>query len=155
MGLDCYIVHGNDRDKAFTHKDDERIKDVSLCGGMLSGGGSDGSFRGKVYEPLIDELMQHDGGIWHKTEHDNPPYVTSDELKAQADVLEEFLHTVREEYGVSGSDPNHTNCPLDIDDDTIVYQVKDLTVYTLGEVKDLATLLRVASERRAVMCVWY
>ena len=155
MGLDCYIVHGNDRDKAFTHKDDERIKDVSLCGGMLSGGGSDGSFRGKVYEPLIDELMQHDGGIWHKTEHDNPPYVTSDELKAQADVLEEFLHTVREEYGVSGSDPNHTNCPLDIDDDTIVYQVKDLTEYTLGEVKDLMTVLRVASERRAVMCVWY
>ena len=66
-----------------------------------------------------------------------------------------ILHTVREEYGVSGSDPNHTNCPLDIDDDTIVYQVKDWTEYTLGEVKDLMTLLRVASERRAVMCVWY
>jgi hypothetical protein len=155
MGLDCYIVHANDHDKAFTHKDDERIKDVSLCGGMLSGGGSDGSFRGKVYEPLIDDLMQHDGGIWHKTEDDNPPYVTSDELKEQAEALEEFLHTVREEYGVSGSDPNDTNCPLDIDDDTIVYQAKDWAEYTLSEVKDLATLLRVASERKAVMHVWW
>ena len=50
MGLDCYIVHGNDRDKGFTHEDDDRIKDINLCGGMLSGSGSDGSFRGKVYE---------------------------------------------------------------------------------------------------------
>ena len=46
MGLDCYIVHGNDRDKAFTSKDDERIKDIHLCGSMFtSGHGSDGSFR--------------------------------------------------------------------------------------------------------------
>ena len=57
MGLDCYIVHGNDRDRAFTSKDDERLKDINLCGGMLSGSGSDGSFRGKAYEPLIDDLM--------------------------------------------------------------------------------------------------
>ncbi len=155
MGLDCYIVHGNDHDKAFTHEDDERLKDINLCGGMLSGSGSDGSFRGKVYEPLVDELMQHRGGIWHKSEHDNPPYVTSDELKAQADVLEEFLHTVREEYGVFGSDPNDTNCPLDIDDDTIVYQVEDWAEYTLGEVKDLATLLGIAGKRGAVMHVWW
>ena len=61
MGLDCYIVHANDRDKSFTHEDDDRLKDINLCGGMLSGGGSDGSFRGKVYEPLIDELT---GGMF-------------------------------------------------------------------------------------------
>ena len=35
MGLDCYIVHANNRDEPFTYKDDERIKDVRLCGGML------------------------------------------------------------------------------------------------------------------------
>ena len=61
MGLDCYVVHGNDHDKAFTSEDDERLKDIALCGGMLSGSGSCGSFRGKVYEPLIDDLMQHEG----------------------------------------------------------------------------------------------
>jgi hypothetical protein len=161
MGLDCYIVHGNDHDKAFTHEDDERLKDISLCGGMLSGCGSDGSFRGKAYEPLIDEIMSlsdedfHGCNIWHKSDDDDPPYVTSDELKAQANALEEFLHTVREEYGVFGSDPNDTNCPLDIDDDTIVYQVEDWAEYTLGEVKDLATLLGVAGERGAVMHVWW
>ena len=43
MGLDCFIAHGNDRDKPFTHEDDDRIKDINLCGGMLSGHGADGS----------------------------------------------------------------------------------------------------------------
>ena len=28
MGLDCYIRHGNDHDKAFTQEDDERLKDI-------------------------------------------------------------------------------------------------------------------------------
>ena len=147
MGLDCYIVHGNDHDKAFTHEDDERIKDVSLCGGMLSGGGNDGSFRGKVYEPLIDDLMQHEGGIWHKSENDAPPYVTSEELKEQAEVLEHFIQEILAEMEAP---PSET-----YDDDTIVYQVDDWAEYTLGEVKDLATLLGVAGKRGAVMHVWW
>ena len=147
MGLDCYIVHGNDHDKAFTYEDDERIKDVSLCGGMLSGGGNDGSFRGKAYEPLIDELMQHDGGIWHKSEDDNPPYVTSDELKEQADALASFLEVLDEDY---------TAEKRELRDDDIIYQTNDgWAEYTYKEVKDLMTLLRVASERKAIMHVWW
>ena len=148
MGLDCYIVHGNDHDKAFTHEDDERIKDVSLCGGMLSGGGSDGSFRGKAYEPLVDDLMQHEGGIWHKSEDDDPDYVTSDELKEQAEALEEFI---QEAIAEMEAPPSET-----YDDDTIIYTTRDgFLEYTYGEVKDLATLLGVAGKRGAVMHVWW
>ena len=154
MGLDCYIVHGNDHDKAFTHKDDERLKDINLCGGMLSGSGSDGSFRGKAYEPLVDELMSlsdenfHGQGIWHKCEeYDDPPYVTSEELKIQAKVLEEFIQAklqILEEEGET------------YDDDTIIYgSYEYFGEYTLGEVKDLATLLGVAGKRGAIMHVWW
>ena len=150
MGLDCYIVHGNDHDKAFTHEDDERLKDINLCGGMLSGDGRDGSFRGKVYEPLVDELMSRsdeDQGIWHKSEDDDPPYVTSDELKTQARVLEEFIQAklqILEEEG------------LTYDDDTIIYgSYEYFGEYTYGEVKDLATLLGVAGKRGAIMHVWW
>ena len=153
MGLDCYIVHGNDHDKAFTHEDDERLKDISLCGGMLSGSGSDGSFRGKAYEPLMDELMSmsdenfHGQGIWHKCEeYDDPPYVTSDELKAQAKVLEEVIQAKLEIIEEEGET---------YDDDTIVYQIKDWAEYTYGEVKDLATLLGIAGKRGAVMHLWW
>ena len=153
MGLDCYIVHGNDQDKAFTYEDDERLKDISLCGGMLSGSGSDGSFRGKVYEPLMDELMSHSNhnfhghGIWHKSEDDDPPYVTSDELKVQAEVLEEFIQAkveIAEEEGET------------YDDDTIIYALPNgWNEYTLREVRDLATLLGIAGKRGAVMHVWW
>jgi hypothetical protein len=145
MGLDCYVVHGNDHDKAFTHEDDERLKDIALCGGMFSGGGSDGSFRGKVYEPLVDELMDT-GSIWHKTEHDAPPYVTSEELKEQAEALEELIQLKIDIMKEDGET---------YDDDTIIYQVDDWAEYTLGEVKDLATLLGVAGKRGAVMHVWW
>jgi hypothetical protein len=150
MGLDCYIVHGNDHDKAFTSEDDERLKDIALCGGMLSGSGSCGSFRGKVYEPLIDDLMQHEGhegGVWHKTEHDAPPYVTSEELKEQADALADFIQLkvdIADEDGVV------------IGDDDIIYSSREgYNEYTYREVWDLLTLLRVASERKAVMHVWW
>ena len=147
MGLDCYIVHGNDQDKAFTHEDDERLKDINLCGGMLSGSGSDGSFRGKFYEPLMDELMDT-SGIWHKREeYDNPPYVTSDELKEQADALADFIQLkvdIADEDGIV------------IGDDDIIYSSGDgYNEYTYREVWDLLTLLRVASERKAVMHVWW
>ena len=147
MGLDCYIVHGNDQDKAFTSEDSELLKDINLCGGMLSGSGNDGSFRGKVYEPLVDELMQHDGGIWHKSDDDDPPYVTSGELKEQAEVLEHFIQEILAEMEAP---PSET-----YDDDTIIYQVDNWAEYTLGEVKDLATLLGVAGKRGAVMHVWW
>ena len=145
MGLDCYIVHGNNRDESFTSKDDERIKDVRLCGGMFSGGGDDGSFRGKVYAPLIEELSNGDH-TWY-IDQDEDAYISSDTLKEQADILADFIqHTkdVSEEDGI------------ELTDETIIYTTKDSWAeYNYKEVLDLMTLLRVASERKAVMQVWY
>ena len=91
MGLDCYIVHGNDRSKDFTSEDEPRIKDVNLCGGMMSGHGADGSFRGKFYEPLIDELLETDY-LWHIEGED--AHITAQELKEQAEALADLLHSV-------------------------------------------------------------
>ena len=143
MGLDCYVVHGNDRDKPFTHKDDDRIKDINLCGGMMSGDGSDGSFRGKVYEPLVAELMD-EPDIWHLDGED--AHITSQELKEQADALGQLITAKLEDAD-----------ELDevLEDDSIGYQHVWGNEYTFKEVCDLETLFRVASERGAVMTVWW
>ena len=143
MGLDCYKVHGNDRDKGFTHEDDDRIKDINLCGGMLSGSGSDGSFRGKVYEPLVGELMEHPY-LWHIEGED--AHITSQELKQQADALGQLI-TAKLEDAEWFEEV--------VEDDTIIYQSKHGYEYTFKEVCDLETLFRVASERGAVMTVWW
>ena len=150
MGLDCYIVHGNDRDKPFTHEDDERIKDLSLCGGMFSGSGSDGSFRGKVYEPIIRELSE---GMhtWY-IQQDEDAYIPSVALKEQANLLAELIQAQTEIADEEGET---------YDDDTIIYTTgSNYSPYsgeefTLKEIRDLETLLRVAAERGAVMVVWY
>ena len=117
------------------------IKEVQLCGGLFSGGGSDGSFRGKVYDPLIQELSNGEH-TWY-IEQDEDAYIPSDTLKEQADILSTFITDIIEEHG-------------DLDDEDTVYITHDgWAEYTLKEVRDLETLLRVASERKAVMCVWY
>jgi len=147
MGLDCYIVHANNRDEPFTYKDDERLKDINLCGGMLSGGGSDGSFRGKVYEPLIDELTGEDH-IWHKQEFDDYT-VTTDELRIQADALGDLMTDLLLDAEGDGTVLN---------DDDVVYKTTTSyyeNEYTWKEICDLERLLRVASERRAVMQTWW
>ena len=148
MGLDCYIVHGNDRDKPFTHEDDERIKDIRLCGGLFSGGGSDGSFRGKVYDPIIQELSEGKHTWYIKQDEDN--FIPSDVLKEQADLLAELIQAkaVNDKGEIIG-------------DDDIIYTTSskyspyDGEEFTYKEIDDLMTLLRVAAERRAVMLVWY
>jgi hypothetical protein len=144
MGLDCYMVHGNDRDKPFTHEDDDRIKNVNLCGGMMSGSGCDGSFRGKVYEQLVAELTEHPGGIWHLEGED--AHITSQELKEQADALCDLIF-------VRLQDADEEDRVLK--DEDIIYQDEWGGEYTYKEVSDLETLFRVASERGAVMTVWW
>ena len=145
MGLDCYIVHGNDREKDFTHEDDSRIKDINLCGGMMSGHGADGSFRGKAYEPLMDELMGDDG-IWHMPEDSFG--VLPEWLKEQAQALADLLHAVE-------SDAKEEERTLE--HDTIIYQTHHGSPYEYNyqEIKDLELLLRCASERGAVMLCWW
>ena len=114
MGLDCFIVHGNDRDKPFTHEDDERIKDLSLCGGMFSGSGSDGSFRGKVYEPIIRELSEG-RHTWY-IQQDEDAYIPSVALKEQANLLAELIQAQTETTDEEGET---------YDDDTIIYSSRD------------------------------
>ena len=145
MGLDCYVVHGNDREKDFTHEDDPRIKDVNLCGGMMSGYGADGSFRGKWYEPLMDELMGEDG-IWHMPEDSFG--VLPEWLKEQAQALADLLHSIE-------SDAKEEERTLE--HDTIIYQTHHASPYEYNyqEIKDLELLLRCASERGAVMLCWW
>ena len=138
MGLDCYIVHGNDRDKAFTSEDAEEIKDVQLCGSLFtSGHGSDGSFRGKVYEPFVDRVMGTEG-IWH-IHDDEDAHITSAELKEQAEQIEKGLSAYKPGERVKIPHPWY--------DEDAEYEYKEL--------KDLATLLRVAGSRGAVMLCWW
>ena len=142
MGLDCYIMH-NDCKTDFTSKDDPRIKDVSLCGGMMSGNGADGSFRGKWYEPLMDELMDEQY-IWHI---DESIHVQACELKEQAQALADLLHAVE-------SDAKHLEQTLE--PETIVYKTDRMGAeYTYQEVQDLELLLRCASEFNARMVCWW
>ena len=57
MGLDTYAVH-TPEDIELTEDDIQAFKEanISLSGGMLSGGGNGGSFRGKIYAMLILEI---------------------------------------------------------------------------------------------------
>lgn len=55
MGLDTYAVMVKE-DGEFEFADPALFKDVgSLCGGIFSGNGNDGSFRGKVYDQVVEE----------------------------------------------------------------------------------------------------
>lgn len=56
MGVDTYAQPSIDEELS---EEDERAfqeAGISLCGGILSGRGNDGSFRGKVYAGLIEGI---------------------------------------------------------------------------------------------------
>jgi len=57
MGLDTYAAHSPE-DIELTEDDIKAFEEanISLCGGILSGDGNNGSFRGKVYVMLILEI---------------------------------------------------------------------------------------------------
>lgn len=57
MGLDCYACHSL-QDGELTPQELNTFEqaDIHLCGGLASGDGSDGSFRGKVYATHIEEI---------------------------------------------------------------------------------------------------
>tara|TARA_Y100000114_G_scaffold56199_1_gene51438 strand:- start:745 stop:1197 length:453 start_codon:yes stop_codon:yes gene_type:complete len=150
MGLDCYMVHASDQKKAFTSEDDQRLADIQLCAGLFSGDGSDGSFRGKYYEPLIDHLC---GGeyVWHKESKDPTimPIVRNDELADQAKGLRDLLEASQEV-----AEQNEEI----LQDDTIIIQVEQrgsIIEYTYKEVRDLEILLRATVEGGGVMQVWW
>lgn len=52
MGLDNYLIKNGSRDLDMEVYYD--LEGLSLCGGMFSGNGEDGSFRGKVYSEGVE-----------------------------------------------------------------------------------------------------
>ncbi len=54
MGLDTYAVTGI-KDGGYDVVSPDGFEGISLCGGMMSGQG-DGSFRGKVYANVVEEI---------------------------------------------------------------------------------------------------
>jgi hypothetical protein len=57
MGLDTYASRSPE-DIYLTEEDQKAFAEanIELCGGIYSGGGNDGSFRGKVYATAILEI---------------------------------------------------------------------------------------------------
>ena len=78
MGLDCIWIKPG-QDDAFELAE---ASELSLCGGMFSGHGN-GSFRGKVYNTLIEEL----------TGHSLYSHLDNDAVKHIATVLENTAYT--------------------------------------------------------------
>ena len=139
MGLDCYIQID---DKAFEHED---IKDVNLCGGMFSGQGNNGSFRGKVYSPLMDHVLGQEG-TWY---HEGDEVSSSCELVRQAEALAQFLSAY------SPGDKIKLDDRIIIDDETDEEHIFEGEEYSYDEVQDLETLLRVAGENGATLHSWW
>ena len=139
MGLDCYIQID---DKAFEHED---IKDVNLCGGMFSGQGNNGSFRGKVYSPLMDHVIGQEGR-WY---HEGDEVSSSCELVRQAEALAQFLSAY------SPGDKIKLPDRIIIDDETDEEHIFEGEEYSYDEVQDLETLLRVAGENGATLHSWW
>ena len=139
MGLDCYIQID---DKAFEHED---IKDVNLCGGMFSGQGNNGSFRGKVYSPLMDHVLGQEG-TWY---HEGDEVSSSCELVRQAEALAQFLSAY------SPGDKIKLPDRIIIDDQTDEEHIFEGEEYSYDEVQDLETLLRVAGENGATLHSWW
>ena len=139
MGLDCYIQID---DKAFEHED---IKDVNLCGGMFRGQGNNGSFRGKVYSPLMDHVLGQEG-TWY---HEGDEVSSSCELVRQAEALAQFLSAY------SPGDKIKLDDRIIIDDETDEEHIFEGEEYSYDEVQDLETLLRVAGENGATLHSWW
>ncbi|WP_421387323.1 hypothetical protein [Agrobacterium tumefaciens] len=65
MGLDSYFKVKNG-DKFVDLAPDGRLSDVNLCGGLVSGNGSDGSFRGKVYDGFLKSVTGGDFSLYRE-----------------------------------------------------------------------------------------
>ena len=54
MGLDSYARNNNGSE--LTEEQEKLFDGIELCGGMFSGNGCGGSFRGKVYNNFIQDI---------------------------------------------------------------------------------------------------
>ncbi len=80
MGLDTYAVDSFDEKTGqYNVAEDVGFEKLQLCGGMFSGSG--GSFRGKVYNDLIEELT--DQTLYEE-------YIPPHKVKEMYDKLEAY-----------------------------------------------------------------
>lgn len=139
MGLDCFILHANDKDKEFK---DKRLENASLCGGMFSGHGN-GSFRGGVYENFVTWLMElNDPDCVEHTWHIEPgEHIQSDTLELYGKLIRNYLEILHED-----------NPSLQAED---VVLEAEYGGYYVRELEDLALVFEVAAENKCIMEAWW
>lgn len=129
MGLDSYFGSENAETKRIDALQDDRLKDISLCGGMLSGNGPDGSFRGKVYASFIEKVTDNAVSLYTEC-------LTPDEYFPVIAGIEQWLGENKGDFTPRengwGAFP-----------------------FTRQEADDLLTLFRVAHERGANLYGWW
>lgn len=123
MGLDVYFTKSVG--PGMTAEPPEFPRKVSLCGGMFSGHGENGSFRGKVYSPFIEEAISCD------PEYSLYKELTPNQLIELADWIDEWL---------SNNDGN-----------TFTFQYE----LNRQEIEDLALTFRVFGEAGYGTYAWY
>jgi len=117
-------------DSRFLFPDDEipeSLKDLNLCGGMFSGDGSDGSFRGKVYEGFLAAITEGNFSLY---QFEQEP----EDYKIAVDALREWVTRGRGAY-TSLIDP--------------YFNVSN------QEVRDLQLLFSVAYKHNATLIGWW
>ena len=120
MGLDSYFESPEGVNKPL-------IEDITLCAGMLSGNGSDGSFRGKVYDKVVEEIT---GETLYQEDIDNKT------VRKMSNALNIFVQKTKDDEFACSLEYN----PWDI---------------TLNELKSLAKLFKTYANIGGTLHGWW
>ncbi len=124
MGLDNYLTKDDTTELPLEVLKD--LEGVNLCGGMMSGNGTDGSFRGKVYAAEVEQIT----GV-SLYEAKIPPETLRSMAKAMILALDKV--------GLS----------------TTVEEVLDTPSEHIDEVGDLVVLFAVGAKHGCTLVSWY
>jgi uncharacterized protein CbrC (UPF0167 family) len=108
MGLDCYFKIKKYHTPVF-----DLPRELHLCSGMLSGNGSDGSFRGKVYASFMDQIAGLDlyqEEIEHEVIENTSRYLDkltyTDSWMVKYDLSEQEFEDLRTLFKAAADIPN-------------------------------------------------
>lgn len=89
MGLDTYASRSNDENGSLTDEDKQAFldADIHLCGGMFSGNGNDGSFRGKVYSQIVEDITN--ASLYSE-------WIDSDEVARMSECIDDYLADIEQ-----------------------------------------------------------
>lgn len=122
MGLDSYFRDNNGKEMIV-----ELGRPINLAGGLFSGNGCDGSFRGKVYASLVEEVTGH--SLYQEE-------ISNKTVKEMAAKLGAFASDETNEAKITYSNPYG-------------YDI------TWQEVKDLALMFRGFGDAGAKLVGWW